>query len=63
MQISARNALALAALAAVAHSAAAYEPALDVAEDVVDAASDALTGFFGYLNSFVNSIVDWTSFA
>ena len=60
MQISARNALALAALAAVAHSAAAQG---EVLENLADSATDALTGFFGNLNSALSSMLDFSSFA
>ena len=60
MQISARNVLAAAALAAVAAGAAAQG---EVLENLADSATDALTGFFGNLNSALNSMLDWTSFA
>ena len=60
MQISARNALAAAALAALAAGAAAQD---NVLENLADGASDALTGFFANLNSAFSSITDLSSFA
>ena len=59
MQISARNALALAALAAVAHGAAAQEG--NIFTNAADAMADGMTTFFSNISAMFTNAA--TSFA